>query len=156
MTSDGIRSGKPVVVWACRSSCTRPIRAHSFNRSPPRTNASKNYRADQNGTSQLTNFLRVNSCWRLAIDIIAAHPQTTFIAAHMANDAEDLEQTAQWLDKYPNMVVELASRISELGRQPFTARDFLIKYQDRVLFGTDGPWPRSALQSLLALSRNSR
>ncbi len=73
--------------------------------------------------------------------IIADHPQTTFIAAHMANDAEDLQQTSEWLDKYPNMVVELASRISELGRQPFTSRDFLIKYQDRVLFGTDGPWP---------------
>ena len=73
--------------------------------------------------------------------IIADHPQTTFIAAHMANDAEDLQQTALWLDKYPNMVVEIASRISELGRQPYTARDFLIKYQDRVMFGTDGPWP---------------
>jgi predicted TIM-barrel fold metal-dependent hydrolase len=73
--------------------------------------------------------------------IIADHPATTFIAAHMGNDAEDLEQTAAWLEKYPNMVVEFASRISELGRQPYTARDFLIKYQDRVLFGTDGPWP---------------
>lgn len=73
--------------------------------------------------------------------VIADHPRTTFIAAHMANDAEDLKQTAEWLDKYPNMVVETASRISELGRQPYSARDFLIKYQDRVLFGTDGPWP---------------
>jgi predicted TIM-barrel fold metal-dependent hydrolase len=73
--------------------------------------------------------------------VIASHRQTTFIAAHMANDAEDLQQTAQWLDANPNMFVETASRISELGRQPYTARDFLIKYQDRVLFGTDGPWP---------------
>lgn len=73
--------------------------------------------------------------------VIADHPATTFIAAHMGNDAEDLSQTAAWLDKYPNMVVEIASRISELGRQPYTAHDFLIKYQDRVLFGTDGPWP---------------
>ncbi len=73
--------------------------------------------------------------------VIADHPQTTFIAAHMANDAEDLQQCSQWLDQYPNMVVELASRISELGRQPYSAREFLIKYQDRVLFGTDGPWP---------------
>ncbi|RME20360.1 MAG: hypothetical protein D6800_13235 [Candidatus Zixiibacteriota bacterium] len=39
------------------------------------------------------------------------------------------------------MVVEFASRISELGRQPYSAREFLLKYQDRVLFGTDGPWP---------------
>lgn len=69
------------------------------------------------------------------------HRNTTFIAAHMANDAEDLEETAQFLQRHPNAVVEIASRISELGRQPYSARDFLIKYQDRILFGTDGPWP---------------
>jgi predicted TIM-barrel fold metal-dependent hydrolase len=73
--------------------------------------------------------------------VIADHPQTTFIAAHMGNDAEDLSETAAWLDQYPNMVVEIASRISELGRQRYTAHEFLLKYQDRVLFGTDGPWP---------------
>lgn len=73
--------------------------------------------------------------------VIGDHPHTTFIAAHMANDAEDLEQIVDWLDEYPNMVVELASRISELGRQPYSAREFLINYQDRILFGTDGPWP---------------
>lgn len=77
--------------------------------------------------------------------VIERHPQTTFIAAHMANNAEDLAQVSAWLDKYPNMVVEFASRIGELGRQPYTARDFLIKYQDRVLFGTDGPWPETRI-----------
>ncbi|MFK7735001.1 MAG: amidohydrolase family protein [Pirellulaceae bacterium] len=69
------------------------------------------------------------------------HPNTTFIAAHFGNDAEDLSETAQLLADCPNVVVEFASRISELGRQPYSAREFLIKYQDRVLFGTDGPWP---------------
>ena len=77
--------------------------------------------------------------------VIERHPETTFIAAHMANNAEDLAQVSKWLDKYPNMVVEFASRIGELGRQPYTARDFLIKYQDRVLFGTDGPWPETRI-----------
>jgi hypothetical protein len=37
------------------------------------------------------------------------------------------------------MMVELAARIAELGRQPYTAREFFIKYADRILFGTDGP-----------------
>jgi predicted TIM-barrel fold metal-dependent hydrolase len=69
--------------------------------------------------------------------VIARHPNTTFICAHMANDAEDLAQVAAWLDKYPNMYVDIDARISELGRQPYSARRFLIKYQDRVLFGTD-------------------
>lgn len=73
--------------------------------------------------------------------LFARHRETTFIAAHLGNDGEDLEQTAGMLDQHPNVVVEIASRISELGRQPYSAREFLIEYQDRVLFGTDGPWP---------------
>ena len=44
---------------------------------------------------------------------------------------------ASWLDRHPNMYVDIDARISELGRQPYSARKFLIKYQDRVLFGTD-------------------
>jgi predicted TIM-barrel fold metal-dependent hydrolase len=77
--------------------------------------------------------------------VIARHPKTTFIGAHLANDAEDLEQVGRWLDEYPNLVVEMASRIAELGRQPRTARRFLIKYADRVMFGTDGPRPAARL-----------
>ena len=72
--------------------------------------------------------------------VVERHPKTTFIAAHMGNDAEDLSETARWLDRYPNLYVEMASRINELGRQPYTARRFFLKYQDRILFGTDGPW----------------
>ena len=41
------------------------------------------------------------------------------------------------LDAYPNMNVDTAERISELGRQPYTARDFILKYQDRIVYGTD-------------------
>ena len=73
--------------------------------------------------------------------VFRKHPNTNFIGAHMASSADNLAQVAQWLDEYPNLYVDPASRISELGRQPYTARDFLIKYSDRVLFGTDGPWP---------------
>ena len=76
---------------------------------------------------------------------MARQPQTTFIAAHLGNDGEDLAEVAEWLRVYPNLYVEFASRISELGRQPYTARDFLIQHQDRILFGTDGPWPESRL-----------
>ena len=78
--------------------------------------------------------------------VIARHPETTFIGAHFANDGEDLTTLGAWLDKYPNLVVEFASRIGELGRQPFTARAFFLKYQDRIMFGTDGP--RSAARLL--------
>ncbi len=78
--------------------------------------------------------------------VIARHPETQFIGAHMANNAEDLATVSQWLDQYPNLWVEPASRISELGRQPYTSRDFFIRYADRILFGTDGPWPVQRLR----------
>ena len=77
--------------------------------------------------------------------VIARHPGTQFIGAHMGGNPEDLSIVGTWLDKHPNLVVEFSSRIGELGRQPFTARDFFIKYQDRILFGTDGPWPEERL-----------
>ncbi len=68
---------------------------------------------------------------------IAKHPKTTFIGAHCGNNPEDLATVASWLDKYPNFYVDIDARINELGRQPYSARRFLIKYQDRIMFGTD-------------------
>jgi len=77
--------------------------------------------------------------------VIKRHPGTMFIGAHFAGSSEDLATLSTWLDEYPNLVVEFASRINELGRQPYTARKFFMKYQDRILFGTDGPWPELRL-----------
>lgn len=78
--------------------------------------------------------------------VVAKHSKTTFIAAHLGNDGEDLAELGGWLENYPNLVVEFASRINELGRQPYTARRFFEKFQDRILFGTDGPWPEARLR----------
>lgn len=78
--------------------------------------------------------------------VIERHPQTTFIGAHLANNPEDLAEVGNWLDRYANLHVEIASRIGELGRQPYSAKRFLLRYQDRVLFGTDGPWPEARLR----------
>jgi len=69
--------------------------------------------------------------------VIARHPKTRFIVLHVGNFAEDLENVSQSLDRYPNMHVDIAARIGELGRQPRTARAFFERYQDRILFGTD-------------------
>ncbi len=71
--------------------------------------------------------------------LIAAHPRTTFWLPHVANLPEDLDAVSQLLDAHPNVVIDLSARIDELGRQPYTARDFFIKYQDRILFGLDMP-----------------
>ncbi len=69
--------------------------------------------------------------------VIERHPETTFIGAHMGNNPEDLATVGSWLDRYPNFFIDIDARISELGRQPYTARRFFLKYQDRILFGTD-------------------
>jgi len=69
--------------------------------------------------------------------VFARHPKTQFIALHFGNNAENLAYVAECMDRLPNMHVELAARIGELGRQPRTARKFFDKYQDRILFGTD-------------------
>lgn len=76
---------------------------------------------------------------RQFLNIVSRHPKTRFIGAHMASNAEDLTMVSRWLDEHPNLYVDIAARIAELGRQPYTARKFLMKYSDRVLFGTDGP-----------------
>jgi predicted TIM-barrel fold metal-dependent hydrolase len=69
--------------------------------------------------------------------VIARHPNTQFVALHAGNFAEDLGAVAEALDRYPNLHVDIAARIGELGRQPRTARRFFDRYQDRILFGTD-------------------
>jgi predicted TIM-barrel fold metal-dependent hydrolase len=81
------------------------------------------------------------------IHAVAKHPHTTFIGAHMCNSAEDLTKLSAWMDKYPNLVTDFDARINELGRQPYSARKFLIKYQDRLMFGTDTPCNRESYRT---------
>jgi predicted TIM-barrel fold metal-dependent hydrolase len=83
------------------------------------------------------NFPRYEDVLAQHNRVIKRHPKTTFVSAHLANSGENLVQLARWLDEMPNLYVDLSGRVSELGRQPYAARKFLIDYQDRVLFGTD-------------------
>jgi predicted TIM-barrel fold metal-dependent hydrolase len=68
--------------------------------------------------------------------VFAKHPKTTFVSLHMGWP-ENLPWVAQMLDRYPNVMVEFGAREAELGRQPRQAREFFLKYQDRIMFGTD-------------------
>ena len=79
--------------------------------------------------------------------VIARHPKTTFIGAHVGGNAEDLASVGRWLDELPNFYVDFDARINELGRQPYSTRRFLTKYQDRVMFGTD-TFPRADMYSV--------
>lgn len=69
--------------------------------------------------------------------VFARHPKTTFVGAHVAACAGDLGMATEMLEKYPNVSVDMSARVAELGRQPFSARKFFLKFQDRILFGTD-------------------
>jgi len=83
--------------------------------------------------------------------MIARHPGTTFILPHVANNPEDLASVARLLDALPNVIIDFAARIDELGRQPYTARDFIIQYQDRILFGLDMPVSAAAYRCYFRL-----
>jgi len=69
---------------------------------------------------------------------IARHPRTTIISVHFGNAAEYPERVAALLDKYPNLYVDTAARIPELGRHdPEKLRAIFVAHADRILFGTD-------------------
>ncbi|WP_297691991.1 amidohydrolase family protein, partial [uncultured Eudoraea sp.] len=70
------------------------------------------------------------------------HPQTKFINAHMGWYANNLQKLAELMEEMPNMYVGIGAVIAELGRQPRNARNFFIKYQDRILFGKDSYQPK--------------
>ena len=70
--------------------------------------------------------------------VIARHPKTTFVCVHFANNAEELEWVDGSLSKYPNMMLDLAARIPEVGRHdPAKVRALFEKHHDRIVFGTD-------------------
>jgi predicted TIM-barrel fold metal-dependent hydrolase len=69
--------------------------------------------------------------------VIARHQRTQFLVLHVGNFSENLDNVSEALDRFPNMTVDIAARIGELGRQPRRSRKFFDRYQDRILFGTD-------------------
>jgi predicted TIM-barrel fold metal-dependent hydrolase len=73
--------------------------------------------------------------------LFARHPRTKFINAHLGWLGGDLARLGRLMDSLPNMYTEIGAVLAELGRQPRMARAWLIKYQDRVMFGKDS-WAR--------------
>jgi predicted TIM-barrel fold metal-dependent hydrolase len=73
-------------------------------------------------------------------NLVTRHKQTIFIGAHVGCYGENLGWVGQMLDDCPNYSIDISARLGELGRQPYTAREFFLRYQDRILFGSDmGP-----------------
>ena len=102
-----------------------------------------------------SNFLDIFAVYSLfdslgfgkdSLDLIFRNPRqlncrlgTTFILPHVANYAEDLDSVSRLLAANPNVHIDFSARLDELGRQPYRAREFFLRWQDRILFGTDMP-----------------
>ena len=76
------------------------------------------------------------------------NPKTIFIACHYLNMNQDLPRLGAMLDKYPNMYIDISARVAESAQTPRATREFLIKYQDRVLFGTDNGFDPSMYRNV--------
>lgn len=82
-------------------------------------------------------LFRFEELMRMQENLLSKNPNTTFVIAHVGSHAEDLGKVSEQLDRHSNMYLDIAERIAELGRQPYTAKKFFRKYSDRILFGTD-------------------
>jgi predicted TIM-barrel fold metal-dependent hydrolase len=83
--------------------------------------------------------------------MLTKHPNLKFIGCHLGSLEWSVDELAKTLDRFPNMAVDLAARICHLQYQSAKnkdkVRDFLIKYQDRILYGTDISYSESKLDS---------
>jgi uncharacterized protein len=88
-----------------------------------------------------TQFPRFEELITERNNLFRRHPKTTFIAAHFGYHANNLARMGKLLDEMPNVYTETGAILAELGRQPRTAHDFFVKYQDRIIFGKDSYQP---------------
>jgi len=69
------------------------------------------------------------------------HPRLKFVGLHLASLEWSVKEIGRWLDLFPLAMVDLAERICHLQYQSVDNREevraFMIKYQDRIIYGTD-------------------
>lgn len=140
-------------VWAMAAKYDKPVMIHlsdSIGRFYPISPKNERYEAGlwhQPG-DETNNYAKTGPPYELIERAREAmhrkHPKTRFVNAHLAMLYYDPEKLARFLDTFPNADVEISATVQDLGRAPRFWREFLIKYQDRVLFGTDGSQSRGA------------
>ena len=137
--------------WEMCAKYNKPVMIHtsdSIGRFYPISPANERYEAGLwRGTGDAGNYYHNGSPSHEQIEkarenMHAKHPKTIFVNAHMAMLYYDPARVAALLERYPNAMVETSATVQDLGRAPRFWREFIIKYQDRILFGTDGN-PRS-------------
>ncbi|MDZ7716905.1 MAG: amidohydrolase family protein [Balneolaceae bacterium] len=118
-----IHTGEPAVFWA-------PIDKYN-----ERWLEMKNFPNRHRGDS--TRYPSWEEVMSEQWNVFRKHPETTFINAHLGWLANDLARLGELFDEFPNMYSEIGAVLAELGRQPRFAKEFFIKYQDRIMFGKD-------------------
>ena len=73
--------------------------------------------------------------------LLARNPKLRFAGAHLGSLEWSVDELAAFLDRFPDVIVDTAARVRDLQYQSSLdrdkVRDFMIKYQDRIAYGTD-------------------
>ena len=83
------------------------------------------------------NIMDLKSMVATLESALEKHPRTTFIACHFMNQTYDLDQLGRMLDKYPNLYADVSQREAYLAAIPRFAKQFMEKYADRLVYGSD-------------------
>jgi predicted TIM-barrel fold metal-dependent hydrolase len=93
------------------------------------------------------NILNLDEVLKTLENAVRKHPNTIFIACHLANQNTDLEKLGRLFDLYPNLYADISARYAENAPVPRYTRAFFEKYQDRLLYGTDMGFEKSMYET---------
>ncbi len=70
--------------------------------------------------------------------MLKKHPNLRYVGCHLGSMEWSVDEMATWLDQFPNYGLDMAARIVHFKVQDHEkVRDFIIKYQDQLIYGTD-------------------
>jgi predicted TIM-barrel fold metal-dependent hydrolase len=133
-------------VWEVCARLNKPVMIHtsdSYGRFLPIGPENERYEAGLWRSNPEGNYFKTGHPAHEAIEkarenMHARHPKTRFVNAHVAMLYYDMDKVTALLDRFPNADVEISASVQDLGRAPRLIREFFLKYQDRILFGSDG------------------
>ena len=133
-------------IWEMCARYNKPVMIHlsdSYGRFLPIGPENERYEAglwrhDTEGNYYNNGYVTPDVIERARENIHRKHPKTHFVNAHVAMLYHDMDRVTAFLDQYPNADVEISAAVQDLGRAPLLIRKFFLKYQDRILFGSDG------------------
>ena len=139
-------------IWEMCARYNKPVMIHisdSYGRFLPIGPENERYeaglwRSNTEGNYYKTGHVTPDVIDRARENMHRKHPKTRFVNAHFAMLYYDMDKVVEFLDKYPNADVEISATVQDLGRAPLLIRKFFLKYQDRILFGSDGDPSRGA------------